>query len=305
MMMGNAALIAWPHILTTPLVHSIIEVSRSFDIHLQKTEITKQTEPSDLFITMCQYKNVITWVNHGFSFETQNKDRNVLYLENGLLTRGKTFFLDDNGYGNYSNIVSQKYNCKKYPNYIRHLILEKLKNYGFRFEANNFITGKVVIGLQGTGGDENLIEICKKYLPKHSKVVVRPHPGQYKRCLEVFDNTKCAESGFTLDQIICPFDSLASCEALVVNNSALMFKALAMGKKVAACNRGVFSGSEAFLDCSRNPTLLRNIFDFQTNSDATIDLLCGIETQMVSRNATAHDLMQNTNFVNWLIRYRR
>ena len=303
--MSKAVIIAWPHVLGTPLVQSIIELSGTFDIYFEKIEITKQTTPPDLFITMCRYKNVISWVNHGFSFEVQSKNRNMLYLENGLLTRGKTFFFDDNGYGNYSNIVSRKDNCRQYSPQITELVVKKLTDFGFCFKKDNNNSKKIVIGLQGTSGDEDLLKTCIKYLPRDSTVVVRPHPGQLDRCKTAYDTLECEKAGYAWDSIECPFESISLCEALIVNNSALMFKGLAMGKKVATCNRGIHSGSTAVLDCSRNLPLLRKIFDFIPNYDATLNLLCGIELNMISREATPHDLLQNTNFVNWLTRYKR
>jgi hypothetical protein len=119
---------------------------------------------------------------------------------------------------------------------------------------------------------------------------------------KAFDLLKCEEQGYVFDGNKSPYGTLLDCEGLIVNNSALMYKALAMGIKVASCDRGVYSGSKAILDCSRNVGLLKYIFDFVPNFEATMNLLCAIQINSVSRNANSQELLHNTNFANWLIR---
>jgi hypothetical protein len=283
----------------------MIELAYEFDVNLERVELEKGIDSESHYILMCQYQNVIAWVNYGVPFDVQSRERNTLYFENGLLNRGYTYFLDDNGYGNYSNIVSRKDNCKKYSTEYQNHVVATLKGAGFIFEQLREQSKIVVIGLQGNGSDEKLLQNCIKYLPKCKKIIVRPHPNQIPKCKKSFDESGCESLGYIFDETKSAFDSLIDCEALIVNNSALMFKGLTMGKKVAACERGVYSGSSAVLDCSRNPSLLKHIFSFVPNEEATLNLLCGIQINSVPREANPQDLLYNTNFANWLIRIRR
>lgn len=303
--MTEAAIVTWPGILTTPLVQSMKILAFDFDVRIIERPLIANSDGKSHYKLLQQYKNVISWTYHGANCEQQNRERNTLYFENGLLVRGKTYYLDDNGYNSCSNIVLRKYNVQTYDDETKKFVVNKLIENNFIFRSENTYNGCILIGLQGNYLDRKLLRNCIKFLPKTDLIVVRPHPGQIEKCYEVFEENCKELSNFVFDTEKDAFKSLMRCDALIVNNSSLMYKAMCMGKKVAACERGFHTNSRAVLDCSINPQLLSNIYDFAVDSDAVMNLICGIYLQSVSSQATTKDLLYNTNFTNWLIRIRR
>jgi hypothetical protein len=303
--MIKAAIITWPNIMLSNLVISMKKLAYEFDIDLQEVPLAPKTGGKEHYSLISKFEHVVSWANHGKPFEQQNKERNILHFENGLLTRGETFYLDDNGYGSSSNIVLRKYNTQKYSDTVKSNLITLLVDAGFLFECPLEKTNTILVGLQGKFNDNRLLQNCVKFLPQDANVLVRPHPGLYDKCCEIFNENCSQHQNYKLDTEKDPFQSLLRCDALIVNNSSLMYKAMCMNKKVATCDKGFHTNSTAVLDCTTNPQLLSKIYDFQPDFDATLNLLCGIQSQAVSRNATISDLLNNPNFANWLIRTRK
>jgi hypothetical protein len=274
-----------------------------FDIKLEKVAL-ESTDKSH-YPQILEYKNTIAWMCHSVPQEEQKKRVNMLFFENGLLDRGRTYYLDDNGYGRYSNVVLRRYNtqpCSDEEVAAINLRLEKAK-----WKKPEKITKDrvVMIALQSKyGEDKKMLEKCETFLPKDAKVIIREHQARRKDAQKNYGYLCERNKQWEFDFIEDAFESLHRCSALVVNTSSMMYKGLYCGIPVAACDRGFNGESAAVLDCSRNPSLLSNIFDFKFNQEATNRLLCGIDKSSISGNAMLCDVLQNTSFGNWLRRFK-
>jgi hypothetical protein len=297
-MFTTAALITWPNVYKTDTVKSMIDACLEFDIILNAVPLYEGITGKEHFELISKYKNVISWVCFSASDDLVKKDRNYLFFENGIIMRGKTFYLDDNGYGVNSNIVTRGYNKQKYCKKYIYEVYDSLKQLGWKIGTGFYKNGPILIGLQARPQEDlKLLMKCKKYLPKNAKIIVRSHPkNRNKECSDF-----CESCGWEQDDISDPFMSLSRSRALVVNSSSIMYKALAMEIPVATCDRGFHSGTAAVLDCSRNPDLLSFIFDFRFELECSQNLICSLHDNSISSNIKkSNDLLINTNFANWL-----
>jgi len=303
-MLRNASIITWPGILKNGLVASLVEACSRFDINLERISLDDALKGKGHFQTIEESKNSIAWLCYGIPQEEQKKKANILFFENGLLDRGRSFYLDDNGYGQFSNVVAKGYNTQPCSKEDINALDEKLIKAGWK----KFPTVKdkiVMIALQSRYySDLNLLQKCAKFIPKDAKVIIREHPLHRDKTVENYGKFCKEYPNWEIDTISDAFESLGRCRALIVNSSSMMYKALYMGISTAACERGFIRGSTAVLDCSRNESLLSSIFDFRFNQDATDRLLCGIDKSSISANATIDEVLLNTNFGNWLKRFR-
>lgn len=304
-MTAKAAMIAWPSTLNSRLACSMNNICCSFDISLQRIPLLKEHSNEDHINMIKSHKNVICWISYAEPQEKQKINRNVLFIENCLLYRGISYYLDDNGHGHLSNIVSSGDNIADYSKSQIDNVYNKLLNFGWKkIEVKNNST--ILIALQSRNvQDKELLESCEKYLPQKSKVIIRQHPRKRKECYEKYFDFFERNKNWEIDNIDNEFDSMSRCSHLVSNSSSLMYKALFMGITVASCNQSYYTNSPAILDCSRNNSLLADIFNFKYNEKATQNLLCALDKHSVSTNTYENDLLVNTNFANWLIRINR
>lgn len=305
-MIGSASVISWPGVLGTKLVRSLGEACLSFDILLEHIPLVDgvNTSSSEHFASITKKKNSIAWVCFSPSEAEQKKKSNILFLENGLLDRGKSYYLDDNGYGQFSSIVALRENVRKFPqSYVDEVYL-KLNNIGWKNKS--LVKDKIIMAaLQARERDDSfLLSNCEKYLPKNAKVIIRGHPKDRKKTEKIHSYFLERNKNWEIDNIDDPFDSLERCSALVVNSSSMMFKALYMGIPVAALSRGFNSGSPSVLDCSRNLNLLSFILDFRHNQDYAERLICSISYHSVRSDVSVDEILVNKNFGNWLKRFR-
>jgi hypothetical protein len=306
-MIGTASVISWPGVLKTKLVQSFGLACRSFDIFLEHIPFVEgvNTSASKHFETIQQKKNSIAWVCFSPSEAEQKRKVNILFLENGLLDRGKSYYLDDNGYGQYSNIVALRENVRKFPQSYVDEVYVKLAVCGWKRPEKVSKDRVIMAALQARKHEDTiLLKNCEKYLPKNTKVIIRGHPRDRQKMQEFYAPFCERNPSWEIDFIDDPFDSLARCGALVVNSSSMMYKALYMGIPVAAFTRSFHSGSSAVLDCSRNPNMLTHVFDFRHNQDYSERLICSINYHSISANASVDEVLVNTNFGNWLRRFR-
>jgi hypothetical protein len=306
-MIGTASVISWPGVLKTKLIQSFGLACRSFDINLEHIPFIDgvNTSASSHFKAIQQNKNCIAWVCFYPSEAEQKRKVNILFLENGILDRSKSYYLDDNGYGQYSNIVALRENVRKFPqNYVDE-VYAKLANCGWKQNQKVIKDRIIMAALQARKNEDTiLLKNCEKYLSKNTKVIIRGHPRDRQKIQEIYAPFCQRNPSWEIDFIDNPFDSLSRCGALVLNSSSMMYKALYMGIPVAAFVRSFHSGSAAVLDCSRNPHMLTHIFDFRHNQDYAERLICAINYHSISANSTVDEVLANTNFGNWLRRFR-
>lgn len=303
-MISESAVITWPIVYKSPLVQTMIRACGEFGV-LMKYEQLETGESLKHYDKIKPYKNVISWVCFAKTDEFWKSNYNFLFLENGLLDRGKSYYLDSNGYGILSNIVAKGYNKKEYSNDDIKKVYSYLETVGWFIPPKCDKDGPFLIGLQARNTeDKELLLKCQKYLPKDRKVIIRKHPASKtvpEYCIKFCENNP----NWEMDSIDNVYQSVARSRALIVNNSSLMFKALFMGIPVAACKRWFHSGTSAVLDCSRNETLLKYILDYKFEFKASQNLICAIHEHSVSANTDSVDeILRNPNFANWIKRLK-
>lgn len=298
-----ASLITWPGVYETSLCLMMKRTCRAFDVELLNNPLFEGCTGSNHADMIKASPNVISWVCFARSEEELKLNRNMLFFENGLLDRGFSYYLDDNGYGSSSNIVAKGYNNHSYENSYVQEVFSYLRSLKWPVWVGPQASGPVMIALQARKNeDEELLAKCKKYLPKKSKVIIRCHP-KTKDPQQIY--SKYLDNNWEIDPITDVFDSLARCRGVVVNSSSIIFKALAMAIPVAACKRGFHSGTAAVMDCSRNERLLQFFLDYRFEERASQNLICAIKENSISKDVSSIDeLLRNSNFANWLKRIR-
>lgn len=307
-MIGTASIISWPTVLNTKLVKSMSLACESFDIFLEQIPFVdgQNTFARKHFEILQKHKNSISWVCF-YCSEIEQKDKvNLLFFENGLLDRGNSYYLDDNGYGQNSNIVALKENIRKFPEIYVSEVYNKLSKFGWKSLHKISKDKTIMIALQARRNEDiELLSNCEKFLPKKTKVIIRAHPRDKKNNNhEYYIDFINRNKDWEIDNIENPFDSLSRCSAMVVNSSSMIYKALYMGIPVASFTRSFHSGSPSVLDCSRNPEMVSHIFSFKHNQDYAERLICSIDYHSIRSEASVDELLTNTNFVNWLKRFR-
>lgn len=298
-----ASLITWPGVYETSLCLMMRRACKAFDIDLQNNPLFEGCTGSNHASMIKAMPNVISWVCFARSEEELKLDRNLLFFENGLLDRGRSYYLDDNGYGASSNIVAKGYNNKSYDSSYVQEVFSYLSSLKWPIGVGPQASGPIMVALQSRKNeDEELLTKCKAYLPKKSKVIIRCHP-KTKDPSSLY--SKHLDGNWEIDSITDVFSSLARCRGVVVNSSSIIFKALAMGIPVAACRRGFHSGTTAVMDCSRNERLLQFFLDYRFEERASQNLICAIRENSIPKDISNIDeLLRNSNFANWLKRIR-
>lgn len=304
-MLVPASIISWEGLCKSPLGFSMKRACSDFDINLKELNLFDKCTGMDHYALIKPQKNVICWMCYAVPETEIKNNRNILFLENGLLDRGRSYYFDDNGWGVNSNIVIKGYNKKQHEDSYVKEVYDYLSLIGWPVLTGYKKDGPIMIATQNRiGEDRELIIKCKKYIPKSQKLIVRGHPATKKAVKpleetfsDLFDN-RCE-----LDTIDDIFNSLARCRAVVANTSSVLFKALVMGIPAAACKRGFHSGTSAVLDCSRNESLLQYLLDYRFDEKPAQNLICTLREHSVSRNvSTVDQILRNTNFANWLKR---
>jgi hypothetical protein len=87
-------------------------------------------------------------INQSLNDDVNYYNQNMLYFAKWLLNRGYSYYLDINGFGNFSSIVSRKDHSKTYNLDYRNQVIAILQNSGFIFKKLERQTKVIVIGLQ-------------------------------------------------------------------------------------------------------------------------------------------------------------
>lgn len=104
--------------------------------------------------------------------------------------------------------------------------------------------------------------------------------------------------GWTADQRTPLADALRTCRAVVTVNSSVAAEAVLLGVPVAALGVGCWTGSPAVLDCSADPSRLRELGTWAPDGQA--DLVAAILRHQVSYDADAQQALQCVPLADWL-----
>ena len=301
--MTQATFIIWPTVYRTSAIQSMISIAKDYGVHFENIFLDGSLHPDDHAKLVRQQKNTIAWTSHGVPYDLQRYNTNILFLENGPLLRNRTIFVDENGFGDKSNVVLRKYNVATSSKHERDELLRQLEidKYDLDYKPKN---NKIcMIALQGFK-DHIILKSCIQFLPKCEKVIVRGHPAKKEACEAIFAQYCANLPNWEYDTIESANESLARCEALITHNSSLMYRAMLMGVKVSTCSQGFHTGSYAVLNCARDHRLLGKTFLHQNKYEDILNLLCGIQKSVLFAHATQKVVAKYTSFANWLIRLK-
>jgi len=305
--MIEAHLIVWPQIFNCPLFLNMVNICVDFEINLQPIFFPKEGCTAKFHSDLIEkHTNIASWVCYSFSETYLKEHKNFLYLENGILNTNQYFYMDDNGYGVSSNIVTYGDNKKNYSKEFKSEVLQYLKSIEWPIDYGYDKNGHFLIALQSrTDDDIALLTKCERYLPKGIKVLVRPHPNYVTEERTRIYNEFCQKNAnWEIDTVKNLFSSLKMTRAVITNFSSVLYRSLAMGIPTATCLPGFHSGTSATLECDRNPAMLQYILDSRFDEQAAQNLICAIHKNSVSKNTSATDLVRNPNFANWLKRMK-
>jgi hypothetical protein len=266
-----AVAIVLPIVANSQLATWMVERSRQWGVDLQIKVVTADTR-HEYKPTFHAFDNVISW---GFRMPhawMTKGDKNVLFIENGLINQRAGVFVDHRGLFSQSNL------CRNQEWQFTDINLTRLEQCATQLKGKlgNWFnrSGPILITLQCNQDatlqqeypladkqpDRNAftIETVEKYLPAGSRVVVRPHPREPDAIKNLsLPHQWSVQTSGTLASAI------RGASAMISVNSTSVSEAALFGIPTAVLGTGVFTGCPAFLDCSKDPSKLAGLHQFQ------------------------------------------
>lgn len=267
--------------------------------------------------------NLVTWGMKLSHRDYTRGNKNVLFIENGLLRQNSGVFMDAGGYFADSNF-------KKFMHYARSYTEEELA--GLEEHVNRRIgpflgggnpDGPVLVTLQkendapmqhyfpairGKSGNRIALtwNLLMQNLPKGRQYVIKPHPRHIEDWNKVKDYLKTDRDDIIIDSESNFYDLLKECSALVTVNSTTAIEALSVGVPVAVLGEHVWTGSRGvFLDCSRMPKRLGSLFSWKADEEKVKRFLCAVKRQHVPYNTSIENLREHPEFRKWISRLKK
>ena len=231
-------------------------------------------EYTDLFRSA---DNVLTW-NCRMPHSWLTKDsKNVLFLDNSLISQKAGIFVDSEGFFSKSSLkVNRTWSKPKETN----LSFIAARDFKWSLFSKGSADGPILVALQ-LRTDCNVhfefplakkcpdkvvaaLELLKQHLPRGRKVLIRPHPRES----EDFDMGGVWRDDWRLSFGGSFAEILPKCSALVSVNSTCISEAALLGLPTASLGDGAFSGSGISLECSSEPEKLAALFDFTPDIQA-------------------------------------
>jgi len=215
--------------------------------------------------------NVLTW-NCRMPHSWLTKDsKNVLFLDNSLISQKAGIFVDSEGFFSKSSLkVNRTWSQPKEAN-IRFIAN---RDFNWSLFSKGSADGPILVALQ-LRTDCNVhfefplakkhpdkvvatLELLKQHLPRGRKILIRPHPRESSD----FDMGGVWRDDWRLSFGGSFAEILPKCSALVSVNSTCISEAALLGLPIASLGDGAFSGSGISLECSSEPEKLMGLFDF-------------------------------------------
>ena len=263
-----ATALVMPRVITSNLRDWIDKRASNINMQINWVDVSK--DASLYCQTIKDQKNVIAWNCRVPQDWMKRNGRNVLYIENSLISQPSGIFVDTGGFFSASNLHTQQ-TWRDNHQYALEWIAKKWFNWKYGDPCN--YSGPILVALQNrqdcnirtefplaAHADDKVVEalnILSKYLPSTRPVIIRPHPSERNS----FGKPVCWQPNWTIDDST-PFNQrIIGCSALVTVNSTCANEASLLSIPVAVLGTGAFTNSNAFLDCSINPENLCNLFD--------------------------------------------
>lgn len=282
----HAQAVVIPKIASSPVWKAIVEMAENQHVRI-KTHPWGTAKYSD---TLRSSRNFVTWGTRRPHSSYVENGRNVLFVENGLLSQASGFYVDDRGYWTDSSLVLDR-DWETLP---EDWELERLQQHlerWFRWGPGSCCNpdGPIVIALQ-TPNDAPvqfycpareaedatafLVRSCAQYLPEDCDVLVRPHPRDVEN-----GKTGClpfVRPSWEINHADNVYQLLRRCSRLITINSTLATEALGLTMPVAVLGKGTFTGSGAVFDCSYNPKRLSDFLSWTPDPEKIQRYLCSV-----------------------------
>ena len=311
-------------VLNNPLGKALGDCCKMCGIKLDTHSVTKGC--ANYTRLFREYDNVITWncrMRHNWKVA---QGKNVLYVENSLLSQRSGMFIDANGFFSHSNMrLEQHWSDMDYDEHAEVIRPFLRAKFGWEPFSGGDPDGPIIAVLQNAvdcnmvnefpfgaerGGDRLLasLEFLHTYLPQDRKVLLRPHPRflDWWKKHEAEYKAKYWRGNWELNVGGRVYALLPKCSAMVAVNSTTVSEAISLGMPVAVMGTGNFTDSGAVLDCSSNPEALKGLLSYQPDVGACKAYIAAVFLKHhVPYEATAKDLLKNGEFRRWIERTNR
>lgn len=240
-----------------------------------------------------------------------------LFCEMGLFDQQTGFFVDDKGlYADSSIVIDKEFEEDKAPSKLSQYMLDNFQRpmaiYKHRpvkriLVALQYVSDAPVIQHYHLRGKEKylnrgFLRYIREYGPD-VEYLVRPHPRFYKewlkhedKYLEVFGERWKKQVGGSIDDILREVD------AVITINSTVALETISYGLPVAVFGENVYTGSNAVLDCSKDPSRLKELTSWEPDYRHVVNLLCSIIEHQIHWGAQPEEIMENKYIKRWIRR---
>jgi len=261
--------------------------------------------------------HVITWGMRVPKEWYAKQGTNTLYIENAIPAQRGAVWLDDRGWFNYSAMCKERhFDADASPEEVAELQRIAKRHFGWNLFQGGNPNGPIMYAVQKSNdmpalycfpnkikGRDNIdsgLSLLSQFCPDRP-VAVRPHPrcpGEWARGRNQY--MKHFHKDWTLDRSKNVYQALLGCSALVTVNSTLAVEAAMLGIRVATLGESVYTGSNAWLECGRDPTKLAKLFEYEMDEKRTLRMLAACVRHRSEYDAAPDKILQNLSFRRWI-----
>ena len=294
------------HISHTSTFDSIVSALSNFGIRVSLDKMMDRYQKN-----VDTHRDIMTWgVKLPLSwYESRNK--NILFLENGLLRQSAAMTCDHAGL--YDNSVVSKDTSEPSDEEVESLEQKVIDRFGVDLFSEYDESGPILIAMQRVGDApvkhhfvddpifdswELFIKICSEHL-RDKDVIIRNHPRDNPNSVHNSIKRFMPSNWSFVGSKGNIYDRIPSCRAMVSINSTVATEALIYSMPVATIGRGAFTNHGATLECSGDHSLLAGIDDFRPNLDKISRYLCSVCRYELSYKADVDTVMKHHSFKKW------
>ena len=312
---GARALMS-PRALASPFFRTLTDVCERNGVHLTGVNVLRQRR------VLPGARNLITWGMHVPRAEYDKDDRNVLWMENGLLGQ-RNVQIDHRGLWGDASLVVEGTNRADFDDTEDDALSELVrKEFGWDDQYGCDRDGPVLVALStpadattnwyypaGVDAEDktvHFVRLLAEVMDIDRPVIIRPHPwtrNHWKRVKSGLRRYHWRDS-WTVDGTTPVYEMLPRCSGLVTISSAMATEAMCLSMPVATYGSGCWSGSGAVIDCRHDHRAVSGLFRDPADRDAQRRYLCALARAQVSPSATVEELERHPSLRKWLDRCR-
>ena len=264
------------------------------------------------------FYNVVTWGMKVPQRWYDKRQKNVLYLENGLFSQSHGCYIDTSGWFTDSSIVTgQEYfeiaegwEEAEYQSIAQSLYgdVPFMKSYNedgpILLILQSRRDASVLYHFDGNGKGENtilsLLRIVNRYF-SNREVLVRPHPRFHSEWKKVSTQAlRYFGENWREDNSRNVYQTIKRCSKVITINSTVATEALYTGIPVATLGKSTFTGSDVTLECAGNFDRLLEFDSFVPNASKIKRYLAAIMRHQLKYGSSLEDVERNRSFQKWI-----